>query len=234
MNKHISFILRWSFCLAFLFFCTPAQALPGGKLPTVGNLPLSGNGYNLKLPSQQMRSLKDLKKQQLQLQVPKAQKKRLVNPYEFGTLTQSQFLPPSHTLEFKLFVAGLVIGLAGIIVSIGTSFASEMDANLTGWKIAALVLDAGSLGIALYMLTAIDMTGLPGLFKAVIWISMAASVLFLIYGIVKLVFYIRRRKRYEERLKKMQPNKQPVSLTPWMKRDEQGTSMGGFAFTGSF
>ena len=80
----------------------------------------------------------------------------------------------------------------------------------------------------------LELAAFPKIFLALIWITMAVNVIFLIYGIVKLVSYIKRRRRYEEHMRNVRPRKEPISFVPWGTQDKQGTSMGGLALTGSF
>lgn len=178
---------------------------------------------------------------------------RLIDPrLELGTSLQAQQVPPQQqppgiafpkpgSLEFNMFVAEIAIIVGSMVVSIGSSIAASMNADLTGWKVAGLMLDAVGFGMSIVMLATFDMSMFPPIFSMLIWISLGLSGLSLIWGAVRLGLYIHRRNKLKEQLERQKRHQipaptapKPVAVVPWGVVDREGNAAGGLAFFGQF
>ncbi|HAA57414.1 MAG TPA: hypothetical protein DCE42_21800 [Myxococcales bacterium] len=235
MKKFI-ILAAWCVCVV----CVLSWPLQSFASPWVGS---TRGTYTLQVPS--VKSLKQVKGDQLRL--PASTSIGLLLSTETGVLRQSQTVPPNGqpmnffpspgTTEFNLFVVDMVLLFGGIVVSMGTSIASSMRADLTGWKVASIVLNGMSIATSAMLIGGMDLSYLHPMFSVMMWVSLGVSALTLVFEIVKLIMYIDKRSSWKERQMRRRQGQQgpgPVSLVPWGGVDQKGGAVGGFALSGHF
>jgi hypothetical protein len=159
---------------------------------------------------------------------------------DVGVLRQAQTAPgplglPTPAFAMLMVEAGLLVG--SVVVSIGTSVAAQTGGDLTGWKVAGLVLDGVALATSVGMLLSFDLSTFPPEFAILIYVSLGLSAASFIWNVIKFVMYVNRKnKRRARELPERQgpPPGTAVHVAPWGGVDQQGNALGGLALSGRF
>lgn len=159
---------------------------------------------------------------------------------KLGVMRQAQTASPSFLglppPAFTLLIMEMTLVVGSIVVSIGSSIASQSGADMLGWKLAGIIIDGVACATAIAIVASMDLSNFPVAISTILYISLGVTALSFAWGLIQFILYVGRRKASKAKVIETNetPSKPAVHIAPWAGLDPSGNAAGGLAIAGRF